>query len=400
MSWTGEPLRAPIESFSTREGSSALRGRRHGAPCPAVVLLEAVTEPRAALGPGLYRLPPLVLGSFRVPRPIILAPMAGVSEAPFRTMALDMGAGLAPTELVSAKGLMFGNARTEAYLRHDPGREPTLAVQVFGGDPESMAEAAERAVLRGAKILDVNMGCPVKKVTRNGAGSALMTDPARAARIIRAMRARVGDQVPVTAKIRAGWDSNTRNAPEVGRALEDAGVAAIAIHPRTRSQGYSGVADWSLIRSLVQTVSVPVIANGDIFTVEDADRAIRMTGCQAVMIGRGALGNPWIFEGLAAAHAGREAPSPLIGAARATFIRAHLAQHLDHHGHEERGLKKFRPHLIWYSRGMREGHAFRRRVVTLEERAAVEDAVDAFFGGAEVQDLGEAAMYDQRTALG
>lgn len=315
-------------------------------------------------------------------------------------MTLGMGAGLAPTELVSANGLKYGNARTEAYLRHDPEAEPLLSVQVFGGDPEAMALAAELAVERGARIIDVNMGCPVKKVTRNGAGSALLADPSRAAAIVAAMRARVGDGVPITAKIRSGWDAASRNAPEVGRILEDAGAAAIALHPRTRSQGYGGSADWSMIRALVEAVSVPVIANGDIFSVADADRVVRETGCRGVMIGRAALGHPWIFAELAAAYDGRPRPLPPVGPSRAAFVRAHLEAHLEHHGDPVRGLKKFRQHLIWYSRGMRDGPAFRERVMRLEERPEVEDEIETFFSVAGPRDLGEAPIYDERGALG
>src|SRR5688572_9739019 len=263
-----------------------------------------------------------------------MAPMAGVSEAPYRMMATELGAGLAPTELVSAKGLEYSNARTEAYLRHDPKREPILSVQVFGGEPESMAQAAEIAVSRGAKILDINMGCPVKKVTRNGAGSALMCDPARAAAIVRAMRARLGDRIPITAKIRGGWDHNNRNAAEVARALADGGVAALAIHPRTRTQGYSGAADWTLTAAVVRAVSIPVIANGDIVDVESADRVVRETGCAAVMIGRAALGNPWIFRELAAAHAGRPLPARPTRDERTKMVVRHLLEQIEHVGDE------------------------------------------------------------------
>lgn len=350
--------------------------------------------------PRFSGLAPLAIGPHVLRRPIVLAPMAGVSEAPFRSMVLRMGAGLAPTELVSAKGLMYGNARTEDYLRHDPEAEPQLAVQVFGGDPEPMAKAAEMAAARGAKMIDVNMGCPVKKVTRNMAGSALMTDPTRAASIISAMREAVGDAVPITAKIRAGWDANSINAVEVGRALEGAGVAALAIHPRTRTQGYTGTADWSVTRALVEAVRVPVIANGDVFSVADAERCVATTGCAGLMIGRAALGNPWIFHQLADAFDGRPPRSAPVGAERAGFVLAHLDAHLEHHGDGMRGLKKFRQHLVWYSRGMRDGHAFRAEVMELETRAAVEDSIFRFFSAAGPQDLSEAAIYDERTALG
>lgn len=332
--------------------------------------------------------------------PILMAPMAGVSEAPYRVMALNMGAGATPTELVSAKGLLYGNARTQNYLTHDPVAEPNLWVQVFGGDPKSMAVGAEHAARGGARILDVNMGCPVKKVTKNGAGSALMCDPRRAAAIIEAMREAVGDEVPVTAKIRAGWDADNKNAVEVGRALEGAGCAAVAIHPRTRQQGYSGQADWSVIRDLRAAVGIPVIANGDVFTVADADRVVAETGCDAVMIGRAALGNPWIFRALAASWRGELERAPVSAEERVQVILQHLAAHLEHVGDPERGLKKFRQHLIWYSRGMRGGAAFRERAMGLSERAAVHEAVEDFFGKSELDNRGEGPIYDERTAFG
>lgn len=348
----------------------------------------------------MSRLGPLRVGPYALETPILMAPMAGVSEAPYRVMAMAMGAGAAPTELVSSKGLLYENARTQTYLHHDPRLEPALWVQIFGGEPEAMAVGAELAAARGAKLLDVNMGCPVKKVTKNGAGSALMTDPARAAAIVQAMRERVGPSVPVTAKIRAGWDPESRNAVEVGRALEDAGAAAIALHPRTRSQGYTGTADWSLIRDLKDALQIPVIANGDVFTAEDAHRVVAETGCDGVMVGRAALGNPWVFRELAAAYRGEPAPAPVRPEERVQVILQHLAGHIEHIGDEERGLRKFRQHLIWYSRGMRGGGAFRERAMGLEAREAVEDAVRAFFGAAEQVARDEAPIYDERTAFG
>ena len=348
----------------------------------------------------LAQLKPLRIGPYEVDPPIILAPMAGVSEAPYRVISLEMGAGLAPTELVSAKGLQFGNARTADYLRHDPEREPLLSVQIFGGEPDAMARGAELAVAAGARLLDINMGCPVKKVTRNGAGSALMTDAVRAAAIVAAMRDRVGDRVPVTAKIRAGWDDSSINAPEFGAALEDAGLAAIAIHPRTRRQGYSGRADWSLIARLKQAVRIPVIANGDVFSVEDAERVIEQTDCDAVMIGRGALGNPFIFRDLAAVRARGAVPASPLPADRVELVLRHLRDHLEHIGDETRALKKFRQHLIWYSRGMRGGAAFRDRAMQLEDRARIEDEIREFFGRADITDRAEAPIYNERAAFG
>jgi len=352
--------------------------------------------PRARLSD----LPELRVGGLCVGAPILMAPMAGVSEAPYRVIALEMGAGATPTELVSSKGLLYGNARTEGYLRHDPATEPQLWVQTFGGDPASMAVGAEHAARRGARLLDVNMGCPVKKVTKNGAGSALMCDPPRAAAIIEAMRRAVGDEVPVTAKIRAGWDEDNRNAVEVGKALEGAGCAAVAIHGRTRRQGYSGTADWDIIRELKQSLQIPVIANGDVFTADDADRVVQQTGCDAVMVGRAALGYPWIFSELSARWRGQPAPEPVHAEARVQVILQHLEAHLEHVGDEPRGLKKFRQHLIWYSRGLRGGAAFRERAMGLLERAEIEDAVREFFGKREDRDTAEGFVYDERTAFG
>jgi nifR3 family TIM-barrel protein len=349
---------------------------------------------------GLAQLKPIRIGDYLVEVPIILAPMAGVSEAPFRSIALAMGAGLAPTELVSAKGLEHANARTQGYLKHDPKKEPLLSVQIFGGEPESMARAAELSVEQGAKIIDINMGCPVKKVTKTGAGSALMCDPRRAGDIVRAIHGRVGDRVPVTAKIRAGWDDKSKNAPELGRILEDAGVAAVALHPRTRTQGYSGHADWSLIALLREAVKIPVIANGDIQSVDDAERVIDQTGADAVMIGRAALGNPWIFRALAAAHHGVSLLPGPSASERAATILAHLDAHIEHVGDEIRAVRKFRQHLIWYSRGLRGGSQFRETATRIDDRLSVFRAVEAFFMGAEIADPGEAAIYDERAALG
>jgi tRNA-dihydrouridine synthase B len=244
------------------------------------------------------------------------------------------------------------------------------------------------------------MGCPVKKVTRNGAGSALMCDPARAAAIVRAMRERIGDRIPITAKIRGGWDQNNRNAAEVAKALADGGVAALAIHPRTRTQGYSGAADWTLTAAVVRAVSVPVIANGDIVDVESADRVVRETGCAAVMIGRAALGNPWIFRELAAAHSGRPIPARPTREERTKMIVRHLVEQIEHVGEELYAVKKFRQHLIWYSRGMRDGSSFRERAMQLETQDQVIEAIESFFMRADESDRSEAALYDERQAFG
>ena len=316
--------------------------------------------------------------------------MAGVSEMPFRVLAQELGAGLCPTELVSSAGLVRASARTRRYLRHDPIERP-FAVQLFGGDPAQMADAARLAREAGADILDINMGCPVPKVTRNGAGSALLCQPERAAEIVRA----VGTAgLPVTVKIRSGWDAARINAPEVAQALEAAGAAAIALHARTRAQGYSGVADWGLIARVKTAVRIPVIGNGDVRSVADARRLIAETGCDAVMIGRGALGNPWIFRELG----GGAAPS---AEERLALIARHFREQLAFVGDALHGVRQFRKHLLWYARGLRGASAFRSLAVTLEEPTEVLRALEGFFGESEPWAEGdEAPEFEVRGALG
>ncbi|MCC7074024.1 MAG: tRNA dihydrouridine synthase DusB [Deltaproteobacteria bacterium] len=333
------------------------------------------------------------IGPHQIDPPFLLAPMASVSELPYRVLVRDMGAGLATTELISAAGIHYRNRRTRQYLTFDRERERPHSVQLFGGVVEVMATAARAAAEHGANIIDVNMGCPVRKVTGSGAGSALLCDVPRAVAIVSAMRAAVGDAVPVTVKIRSGWDDNSRNAVEVACALEDVGCAALAVHARTRAQGYAGRADWSVIARVKKSVRMPIIGNGDVTSVADAHRMLDETGCDAVMIGRGALGNPWLFASL---KAGRELgpPAPAERVALITrHLQAHLAFHLGLSTDEERRLmrtppelmavKTFRQHLVWYARGLEGARDFRQRAMALEQPAAVLDAVDAFFSRAQ-----------------
>jgi nifR3 family TIM-barrel protein len=261
-----------------------------------------------------------------------------------------------------------------------------------------MAYAAEIIASRGAKIIDINMGCPVKKVTRHGAGSALLCDPARAGTIVRAMRDRVGDGIPITAKIRGGWDQT--NACDVGKALEDAGLAAITLHPRTRAQGYSGRADWSLIAALRRSVRIPVIANGDITSADAADRVVDETGCSAVMIGRAALGNPWIMRELLARLRSERAPPRPEPRERCALILRHLDAQIELIGSERHAVRKFRQHLIWYSRGFARGSSFRERVMSIEAREPLVEVIEAFFSRAEEHDTAEAPLYDEARAFG
>jgi tRNA-dihydrouridine synthase B len=332
------------------------------------------------------------IGPHAIVPPVLLAPMAGVSEMPFRCLALELGAGLATTELVSASGIKYKNRRTRQYMTFDRVRERPYSLQLFGGDPEVMAIAAEAGAEHGADIIDINMGCPVRKVTGTGAGSALSCDPPRAARIVEAMRRAVGDRIPITAKIRSGWDEKTINAVEMAKVLEQAGCAALAIHARTRAAGYSGQADWQVLARVKAAVQMPIIGNGDVTSLKDARRMIDQTAVDAVMIGRGALGNPWIFRG-AKELVDEPPPSP---SERVAFILRHFREHRAFHesldDDEARKLlstppqlmatKTFRQHLVWYSRGLIGGKEFRKAVLTLEEPHAVEDAIAAFFAGA------------------
>ena len=333
------------------------------------------------------------IGPYSLKNPFILAPMAGVSERPFRVLAFQMGAALCPTELVSAQGLMRANTRTVKYLRHDKDVEVPYSLQIFGGEPEVMARAALVGKEWGAQIIDINMGCPVKKVTKNGAGSALLCDPPRAAEMVRQIREATG--LPVTCKIRSGWDDHHRNYLQMAEVLEDAGCAALAVHGRTRAQGYSGQADWSVIADLKRHVKrMPIIGNGDVKTVEDAHRMRETTGCDFVMIGRGALGYPWIFRELL----GGPAPTP---EERCAMVLTHFRAHVDFVGEELPAVRSFRKHLAWYAYGLHGAAAFRNEANRLDRAEEVEGAVCRFFAQAvrDDSDAGEQDV-DYRAALG
>ena len=310
------------------------------------------------------------IGPYKLKSPWILAPMAGVSEMPFRNIAIEYGAGAAPTELVSAKGLFYGQDKTAQYLTRGPNDHP-FWVQLFGADPESMAIGAEKAVELGAEIIDINMGCPVKKVTKTGAGSALMNDPQKAASLVRAIIDRTS--VPVTAKIRSGWDSTKLNAVEVALILEDAGCSAVAVHGRTKVQGYSGEANWEIIESVAEALDIPVIGNGDLFNAASAKKKLQETSVEAVMIGRGALGNPWIFRDLIS-----EEEIPPTPNERYLMIERHLRAQIEFLQSEYRGIRRFRQHLMWYVTGLRGVAAFRRAALTLNSVDEILDLTREF----------------------
>lgn len=335
------------------------------------------------------------IGPYELDSPWILAPMAGISEMPFRRIAFQMGAGLCPTELVSAEGLMRASNRTMRYLRYDAAWEKPFSVQVFGGNAATLGEAAKVARDHGAQIIDVNMGCPVPKVLKSGAGCALMAEPARAAEVVSSIAAATG--LPVTAKIRSGLDAQRINCVEVGLALQEAGCAAVALHPRTRAQAYEGKADWSLIRQLKQALDIPVIGNGDVKTVADAHRMLEETGCDAVMIGRGALGNPWLFRQL------RGGPGATVEE-RHALVMDHFEEHLRFCGDERRAVHQFRKHLGWYARGLVGAAAFRSQAMRIEPVEELRAALDEYFRNAQPDRRTLAAEEDDgvdyRTAYG
>ncbi len=318
------------------------------------------------------------IGSLSLPNKLILAPMAGITDLPYRRLMKRFGADLVFTEMVSANGLIRAGLRTRELLRSHPEERP-LGIQLFGDDPAVLATAAG-LVREDGELLDINMGCPVNKVIRSGAGSALLKDPDRISRIVAAVR-RAWPK-PLTVKIRSGWDTSGINFREIGRIAQEEGAEAITLHPRTRSQGFGGSAEWDHIRQLKADLSIPVIGSGDIFTAEDGLAMLAQTGCDAIMIGRGGYGNPWLLRDLSARLDGRETPPPPTPRERREVAELHLELFLESFS-PRKALLDMRKHLCWYSRGVAGAAGFRTQVNQLDSLPRMRRLLADFFQAAE-----------------
>ncbi len=307
---------------------------------------------------------------------VILAPMAGITDLPYRRLMKGFGAGLVFSEMVSANGLVRDGARTRELLRSHPQERP-LGIQLFGDDADTLGEAVRMVAAEG-ELIDLNMGCPVPKVVRSGAGSALLRDPRRIAAVIRAMRRATA--LPLTVKIRSGWDGASINYLEVARICADEGVDGITLHPRTRTQGFSGRADWSHIARLKEAVRIPVVGSGDIFCAEDAVRMMAQTGCDGVMVGRGGYGNPWLIRDILLAHGGHERLPAVTPQQRREVALRHIELFLESFP-ERKAVRDLRKHLAWYSRGVCGASAFRARINQALSLGEMRRALDDLFLG-------------------
>jgi tRNA-dihydrouridine synthase B len=385
------PLGRGHGRFAFPDCDSASTGLANGRPLGAFRVPRLVRKCYIDRAPLARRSLPsrsatMQIGPYTFQGRFFLAPLAGVSDRPFRAICRAMGASFAYTEMVSAHGLLHGTLQTESYLDRDPEEEP-FAVQIFAAEPDALARGAEVAVRAGAGIIDVNMACPVKKVCGTGAGAALGRDPRRVEEAVRAIRGAV--PVPVTVKIRAGWDDAEVNCVDVARAAEAGGASAVALHGRTRAQMYSGKARWELVRAVKRAIGIPVLGSGDVWTADDALRMREETGCDAVLVARGACGNPWIFRELRAAERGELRPAPPTRDEWVATVLHHVELQIEHRSRQRAGeapeesehhaIRELRKHLLWYTRGRRGGVYFRRDADRILTAADVRRLIDLHF---------------------
>jgi tRNA-dihydrouridine synthase B len=343
-----------------------------------------------ALSPHKKR--PMQIGSYQLKNNLIVAPMAGVTDRPFRQLCKTMGAGMAVSEMVASNSLLWGSEKTRRRANHDGEVDP-ISVQIAGADPKMLAEAAKYNVDQGAQIIDINMGCPAKKVCNVMAGSALLKDEPLVARILEAVVGAV--DVPVTLKIRTGWDRSNRNALAVARIAQSAGIQALAIHGRTRACGFSGEAEFDTIAAVKSEIGIPVIANGDIGTPERVKQVLEYTGADAVMIGRAAQGRPWMFREITHyLETGRHLPPPEVAEIHRVLV-AHLHDLYDFYG-EFTGVRVARKHISWYTKGLAGSAAFRHAMNQLQTCGEQMAAVEEFF--AELASRGRRLSYVEELA--
>ena len=309
----------------------------------------------------------------------LLAPLAGISNLPFRLIARSQGCALAYTEMISANGFVRKTAKTYEYLKTCTDDRP-LGVQIFGADPQVMAEAARIVADSDVDLIDINMGCPVRKVIKAGAGAVLMKDPDLVARIVAAVKKVV--KIPITVKIRSGWTRSSINAVEIAKIAEGCGADAVTVHARTADQGYSGHAEWKIIADVKKAVKIPVIGNGDIRQPQDAVRMLSETSCDAVMVGRGALGNPWIFKGIVQAFNSQAINYLSSLNKRREMIENHWKMEVQFLGERLAG-KSFRKHILWYTKGLDNSHNFRELAGKLKDYENILDELNEYFRSLE-----------------